>query len=255
VCLIEKSEVLLITVPDSEISPVAYEISKIAYESGRGFKGKVFLHTSGAATSEEMAPIKDKGGFTGSLHPAQTFPDRENSWKSMFNIYFGYEGSEEAKKYASDIVKSLNGKMLMLTAESKPLYHAAACVISNYTVTLSHVAGTLLEAAGIEREIGMKAFAPLLNATVANIIDSGSVNALTGPVSRGDAETVLDHLNAMEAKLYNKESTIELYKLLGKETIKLALEKGTIDDEKAEELMMTFGSRNNRQGSVKNNDR
>ncbi len=246
--LVKKSDVLLITVPDSEISSAAILIKESCTTSE--IAGRVFMHCSGASTSKLLKPLEDAGAYTGSLHPAQTYPDRENSWKNMFNICFGFEGSVDAGKNASLIVERLNGTMLVLKADTKPLYHAAACVISNYTATLAYFAGDLLEAAGIDRETGMQAFSPLLMSTVRNILEMGSTRALTGPISRGDTVTVEEHLNAIngimnDTKDKDKDKEKEndnsdasgLYKEMGRATTRLAVIKGSINEEKANELM------------------
>jgi len=226
--LVKKADVIFITVPDSQIMSVSEQISSLC--SGADINGKVFLHCSGALTSEVLRHLDDKGGFTGSLHPIQTFSDRENTWKGMFNIYFGFEGSPEAGCAASKIVGILDGQLLMIKSETKPVYHAAACMLSNYTVTISHIAGKLLEMAGIKRDIGIKAFGPLLRNTVNNIMTMGSTAALTGPISRGDCYTVEGHLTAINIE--NPEIE-DLYKILGRATVQLALVKGSIGNDEA----------------------
>jgi len=234
--LVNISDTLLITVPDSEIPN---SVSEILAECDRNdLEGKVFMHCSGSATSLLLKPLEAAGAYIGTLHPAQTFPEKENSWKSMFSIYFGYEGSTEARKCAKTIVEKLGGIMLDLKAETKPLYHAAACVISNYTATLAHFAGELMEAAGINREAGMIAFSPLFSSTVKNIYDLGSVAALTGPIARGDAVTIEEHLHAIEVVRDKTRFDLSgLYKALGRETVKLAVIQGSLTGEKADELM------------------
>lgn len=230
--LVESSDTVFITVPDTSISSVSEQIVK---SCGRNsLKGKMFLHCSGALTSDELRCICEEGGFTGSLHPIQTFPNRLDSWESMYNISFGFEGSIEAEAAATEVVSLLGGEMFRVSAEGKSLYHAAACVLSNYTVTLSYVAAKLLEHAGINGEIGIRAFAPLLHSTVENITRLGIVEALTGPVSRGDTGTVAVHLKAMGQAFPNET---DLYMSLGRETVELALEKGTIDEDQAGEMM------------------
>lgn len=234
--LVESSDTVFITVPDSSIRAVA---SSIAQSCGvRGLSGKVFLHCSGALSSEVLECIRNAGGKTGSLHPIQTFPDRKTSRENMFGIYFGFEGSIEAEAASKEIVDLLDGIILKVDEGTKSLYHAAACVLSNYMVTLSHIAARMLECAGIERETGIKAFAPLMQSTLGNINKLGSAEALTGPISRGDSGTISAHLEALERQLPDE---LELYKSLGRATVVLALEKGTINEEVALELRLLFG--------------
>jgi predicted short-subunit dehydrogenase-like oxidoreductase (DUF2520 family) len=234
--LVKSCDTVFITVPDASISEIARQIAQSGEHSE--LEGKVFLHCSGALASDELNSIHEKGGFTGSLHPIQTFPDRIDSWRSMYHICFGFEGCAEAETAAMKVVSMLDGRMLKVHTEGKSLYHAAACVLSNYMVTLSHIAARLLESAGMDGDAGIKAFAPLLRSTVENIEKLGSVKALTGPVSRGDTDTVAAHLRAMDKVLPDE---MELYKSLGRATTELALEKGTIDERRAQELMCLLG--------------
>ena len=233
--VLKNSDAIFLTVPDSQIELVSEQIVK--FSNPKNIDGKVFLHCSGALTSNILKKITEVGGFTGSLHPIQTFPDRNNGWKGIFNIYFGFEGAEKAKESALETVNILNGKMIIIEADKKSLYHAAACVLSNYTVTISNLAENILENVGIPLELSMKAFGPLLKNTVNNIAEMGSVGALTGPISRGDICTLENHLEALTVM---KPEIKEIYKILGEATVKLALMKGSIDDEKAKKMFDLF---------------
>lgn len=229
--LVENSDLIFLAVPDSVIGPFAAGVADLCRDA---VPEKVFLHLSGAVTSGELKELADRGAFTGSLHPIQTFPDRKNSWRSMYNICFGFEGRDEARMAAREIVGLLAGDMLVLNPGTKSLYHAAACMLSNYTVTLSHAAAGLLERAGIPADAGMKAFGPLLKSTAENIVSAGSVNALTGPISRGDAATVAGHLAAIGE---DESGAAEAYRVMGRLTVKLALLQGTINEKQAEDIL------------------
>ncbi len=225
------SELIFISVSDGAVEQTAKEVAALVRREA--VEGKVFLHCSGALTSECLSPIKHKGGHTGSLHPIQTFADREEGWRGLFNIYFGFEGCQAARGMAEAVAKALEGRLLDIKSEDKALYHAAACVVSNYTVTLSYMAQNMLCAAGISPEDAQAAFLPLLEKTVGNISGLGSSRALTGPVSRGDSGTVQGHVDVIEKKL---PEIVSIYKALGRETLKIALGRNSMDDEKAEAL-------------------
>ncbi|HEX9060626.1 MAG TPA: Rossmann-like and DUF2520 domain-containing protein [Clostridia bacterium] len=225
------SDVVFIAVHDGAIEETTMRIARenLPYDITK----KVFLHTSGALTSELLKPLEERGGHIGSLHPIQTFADKETGWKGLFNIYFGFEGSQKARECAEKIVESLHGTLLFIERDMKPLYHAAACIISNYTVALSYAAGKLLERAGIPEIDATRALIPLLLKTADNINELGSLSALTGPVSRGDFVTVSRH---METLLANKTGMDDLYRVLGRLTIKASLERGGYDDNTAKKL-------------------
>jgi predicted short-subunit dehydrogenase-like oxidoreductase (DUF2520 family) len=229
--VVENSEVIFITVPDTRIRRVAGEILE---KAGTGaVAGKTFLHCSGATTSEALAPLEEAGGFTGSLHPLQTFADRENGWKGLYGSYFGYEGSDGALPAVQAVKECFNGSLLWMKQDDKALYHAAACILSNYTVTLSYIAGMLFEKIQLPPEEAVAALQPLLEKTVQNVGNMGSPGALTGPIARGDAETLEKHMAAIGEKA---PELAEVYRTLGQWTVQLAMKKGSIDKDVGEKL-------------------
>ena len=132
------SEIIFITTSDKEIRNIAELI--IEEVSKKHIANKIFFHCSGALSSEELSTLSLHGAFTGSFHPIQTFADKETGWKGLKNIYFGFEGSNEAKKYAEEIAKALDCSLLVIERDAKVLYHTAACILSNYMVTLFYMA-------------------------------------------------------------------------------------------------------------------
>ena len=99
---------------------------------------------------------------------------------------------------ASQLVKDLDGKFFVIDKKVKPLYHAGACVVSNYLVTVIDVGLQLMESIGIPRAQALPAIIPLVNGTVKNIEKIGIPMALTGPIARGDMSTVLKHLDCLD---------------------------------------------------------
>jgi Uncharacterized conserved protein len=234
---VKNADLVILAVPDSVISAVSNSIAEQC-----DARNKVYLHCSGAMTSDILEPLKLAGAYIGSLHPIQTFADRENGWRSMYGIWFGYEGSSEASLKALEIVKLLDGSMLQINKEAKPLYHAAACILSNYMVTLSYVSGMLLQNAGIGKDEGLKAFMPLLYNTIVNLDKYGAENALTGPIARGDTITVTSHIASLD-KLDKNIS--DFYRNIGLLTAELAYKKGSIDNRKYDDMIdvLQFGSK------------
>lgn len=229
--VVSKADTIFITASDDALGKISSDIA--AQVDTQFIRDKVFLHCSGACTSHILSSISEKGGFIGSLHPIQTFADMKDGWKGLYNIYYGFEGCNEAEKTAKAIVESFNSQMLVIDSEAKPLYHAAACVLSNYTVALSYIAGGLLEVAGLDADTGVKALAPLVSKTVKNIERFGAEKALTGPISRGDSGVVGQHLAAMEKKC---PEFIEIYRILGKTALDIAMKNGSVSAEDIEKL-------------------
>lgn len=228
---VKNSSIVFITVSDSAISSVASETS---YNLGNeDIKDKVFIHCSGALSTSVLEPLAYKGGHIASLHPIQTFADKEMGWKGLYSIYYGFEGSNYAYESIKPIIISFKGKILNIEKKDKPIYHAAACIVSNYLVTLAYIGGYLFETLGLEFDEGVEALKPLMDKTKSNIDSLGAINALTGPISRGDAETVENHIKAIQEKA---PKILNAYKALGKITIEIGLENGTINIEDAERL-------------------
>lgn len=256
---VKDSGVIFITVPDSQISNVAANIinvisdeesvtTKVANKAikvidetdkytGNSLDRKFFYHCSGSLTSEVLHELQMHGCHTGSLHPIQTFADRETGWDSLKGVYFGFEGSQEAELTARFIVSLLEANLLVIEKEMKPIYHAAACMLSNYTVALSFTAGELLKCAGIDMETGIRAFLPLLENTVENIRKFGYLQALTGPVTRGDYAVIEDHMKAIKKM---QPGRLEVYSILGRTAVEIALSRGGINTDIADRLREIF---------------
>ena len=139
----------------------------------------------------------------------------------------------------------LDGILVEVNDNDKVLYHAAACVASNYFVATYHYAENLMEKAGIAEGQARQALLPLVKGTLKNIEALGLIGALTGPIARGDIGTVKKHLQILEEKIPEND---ELYKALGKYTTDVAREKGTIDRQKQIELLTVLGGRPDDEG-------
>lgn len=232
------SDVIFICIPDNYIDNMALKIA--AYFEPELIRGKVFLHLSGALTSEVLKPLENMGAFAGSFHPIQTFADRDNGWQKLYNCFFGFEGCVEAGECAKTIADRFNGRMISIRREQKSLYHAAACMISNYSVTLFYIMRQMLIKTGMDEDEAVKAFMPLLKNTVDNIERLGDINALTGPISRGDYKVVSQHLESIANEIPEYE---DIYRLIGRETIKIALQKGNINEVDVLELNKVLNSK------------
>jgi len=229
------SDLVLICVSDGQIGKVAEEISSMSEVIN--ITEKAFIHCSGSLPSSVLEPLGMKGAAVGSLHPIQSFADRENGWRGLYGIYYGYEGSKSARALCERIVRGFEGEMLEIPADDKPIYHAAACVLSNYTVALSYICEKMLESIGIDRDAAVKAFAPLIKKTAENIVSFGSVKALTGPISRGDYGVVEGHIKKIGEKI---PEWLKAYRVMGKAALAAAREKGTVDNEGIREFMRLF---------------
>ena len=171
----DDGELVLLCVPDSAIREVAQTIEP----------GPWLAHVSGATPLSALEPHRRRF----SLHPLQTFtrsgkPEQlDGAWAAVTSE------SDEAQAAGSRLAELLGLRPFELADDTRPLYHAGAAIASNYLVTLHNVASELFRAAGAPPE----ALIPLMRRTIDNGFE------LTGPIVRGDWETVEAHRRAIRA--------------------------------------------------------
>lgn len=227
------AEILFITPCDSAIEDVA----NLLADRGAFYPGEIVVHMSGAQSSEVLDRAKDFGARVLSVHPLQSFANLNMAVNNLPGSVFSIEGDKEAYDAAVCIVETLDGEYFFIDRKAKPLYHAGACVVSNYLVTLIDFGVKLLESTGIPKSLAVKALMPLINGTVQNIENIGIPKALTGPIARGDLSTILKHLTCLEEMA---PDLIRLYSWLGFYTAQIAVDKGTIDAGAREEFQDVF---------------
>lgn len=208
---IQLSNLVLITVPDDQIATVAAQLGGLNHDPK-----PTVLHTSGALSSEVLAPLRAKGWSTGSVHPLISVSDATTSIDGAF---WSVEGDKRAVRLAKTLVRDLGGTSFSIRAADKPLYHAAAVMTSGNVTALFDVALEMLVECGLTRKTARRILQPLLASTVHNLETKDPAEALTGTFSRGDVETVKRHLASL--KDHQLLDTLQLYALLGKRSLKL----------------------------------
>lgn len=210
------SKIVIIAVPDDEIAGIAERISRVNHS----LKGTIFLHTSGARSSDELLPLKRRGASIGSLHPLQTF-SRKKVRTEMKGIYCAVEGDRAAVRAARSVVRTIGARHFSIRKHEKIVYHIAAVFASNYVVTLISAAEQLGKKISIPEKDLRKALAPIIRQTVENVLNTSPAEALTGPIKRGDTATVQRHLQALASSVSLKQF-LPLYAVLGLETARLS---------------------------------
>jgi len=214
---LEPADLFLITVPDDQILSVAAALRKIGFNTEQK---KTALHTSGALSSDVLEPLREKGWHTGSIHPLMSVSAAHDA--SLRGAFWSVEGDRSAVRLGKEIVRDLDGKSFSMKSEDKPLYHAAAVMVSGNVVALFDVALEMLGECGLDRKTAHAILLPLIASTVRNLELTTPEEALTGTFSRGDLETVKRHIAALK----NKElaEALDLYRLLGQRSLKLKKE-------------------------------
>lgn len=212
------THLILISVPDDQIAKVAAQLSDLVFDSK-----PVVLHTSGALSSDTLSPLRQKGWSTGSVHPLISV---SNPQASIDGAFWCVEGDQPAVRLAKTIVRDLGGTSFSIRSSEKPLYHAAAVMVSGNVVALFDVALEMLVQCGLTRKTARRILQPLLASTIQNVETKDPAQALTGTFSRGDVETVKRHLAAL--KNHKLTDALELYRLLGQRSLKVTKEHAQI---------------------------
>jgi len=173
-----------------------------------------------------LQPLAAAGAFTCSLHPLQSLAEVEGAVAGLAGSYFSFEGDPRALPTAEFVVSLLNGHLVQLKAEDKVLYHAAAVVSSNFFIVLEEMAISLMSGIGVNRDTAREMLLPLIRGSFENLERVDPVEALTGPIVRGDDQTVASHLAALKDKC---PDYLDAYRLLANLNVALAKRKSGVD--------------------------
>lgn len=227
------ADCILITTSDDAIETVCRNVS----EAGGFHAGSRVVHTSGVGGLDILRPASRRGARVGCIHPIQTFADVESAISKIPGSTFGVTADEDILTWADRIVEDLGGRPFHVSAEDKPLYHAAACMASNYLVTLMFLVEEIYGRMGLSREDAHRAFWPLVKGTIANLESKGTIPSLTGPIARGDGGTVRKHLRGFRKRF--PEMT-KLYREMGLFTAEIASRKGALTKDKLADIRATL---------------
>ena len=208
---------VLLATPDREIHRVAQQLAALGAVHAR----HVVLHTSGLLDRSALDPLAMSGAALGSLHPLMAVARAEDAPDQLRGAFAGVEGDAAAMAAAGHLATLAGMTPVPVPSSAKPAYHAAATMVSNYTVTLYDAARRLAEQCGVPARSAGRIYLPLLRGTVANLEGQEPAAALTGAIRRGDAETVAAHLQAV-----GDADVRRLYVELGRATLELARRAG-----------------------------
>jgi len=241
-------DIVFITTPDDVIAPICSDLAQQkALEPGT-----MVFHLSGALSSDILTQAKQAGAVVGSIHPLQSFAPYEPGQPNPFEgINVSVEGDPDAVSLGKDIATALGALSFAIPTESKTLYHASAVVASNYLVTLVRFALTLLMKTGLREDVAFEILSPLIQGTLFNLGSRGCTRALTGPVVRGDHETVSRHLADIGEKIPEFST---LYRLLGAHTLDIAKAGNGLPEEAEKILSRLFNGLNQVKKDVENKD-
>lgn len=223
----EAADLVLLTVPDDALPGL---VSGLAATSAP-LAGRLIAHASGRHGLAVLEPATRQGALPMALHPVMTFTGRPDDVDRLAGICFGVTAPPQLRPVAEVLVLEMGGEPVFIEEEYRGLYHTALAGSANHLVTLVVQACDLLAKAGVGQPARM--LGPLLSAVLDNSLRLGDA-ALTGPVARGDAETVASHLRALQAAA---PEALSAYLALARLTASRALASGMLSSSDAQRLL------------------
>ena len=233
--LVKASDTLILSVPDGSIEEV-YNVLKEF-----DLSGKIICHCSGALSSHIFSDIRSRGAYAYSVHPIFAVSSKLTAYQELSKAYFTIEGDDTYLNQVADFIRGLGNPVQIITAKDKVKYHAASVFASNLVIGLYSEAVELLKSCNFQEEFAEHALLPLFQNNCENLVRFGKVAALTGPVERGDVDTIRRHLEALSnmenaelAKHEESKANIttsgetkmqEIYRLLSQTLVTIAKDK------------------------------
>src|SRR3954468_9456116 len=233
--VLEAAELVLLTVPDDVLPELVAGIAA----SGAARAGALVVHTSGRYGVAVLDPLTRLAALPLALHPAMTFPGRQEDLARLTGACFGITAPEPLRPIAEALVVEMGADPQWVDEEARPLYHAALAGGANHLATLVNESVDLLRRCGVAEP--ERLLAPLLGASLDNALRSGDA-ALTGPVARGDAGTVAAHISVLREV---SPDTAAAYIAMARLTADRALAAGLLKPDAAVALLdvLAGGSR------------
>ena len=193
-----RADVVWFCVPDAEIGRAAQ-----AFSGAAAWQGRVALHSSGALASDELKALRRQGAKVASVHPMMTFVPGSSVLGSSFEesltgVPFAIEGDAKAVRVARRIVRDVGGQPYAIRKKDKAAYHAWGTFASPLLVALLRTAEQVAAMAGTPRREARRRMIPILRQTLTNYVTFNAAGAFSGPIIRGDVDTVKQHLRVLK---------------------------------------------------------
>jgi predicted short-subunit dehydrogenase-like oxidoreductase (DUF2520 family) len=220
------ANVVVVCVRDPQLDETIEEVI-VAARDGRITRGTVILHTSAIAEPAGLMTLNESGFPGGTFHPLVPFSEPEVSAELLRKGWVGIDGENAARSTSRRLAGHVGARTLDIPPGKKPAYHAAAVIASNFPVVLASVAGHLLHDIGVPDSSAYQAVESLMSGALTNMKKALPDDALTGPIVRGDAETVGKHLRA----LVGHGQALDVYRALSAAAVEIAKDRG-VDQKK-----------------------
>ena len=223
--LLDDVELVILAVPDDVLPSLAASL--------RMYAGQAMVHTSGLLGADVLRPAMAAGTQAGAFHPLVAFADLDRALAALPGATIAIEGDDELAEHLSDMAEAIGGVPVRLAPGSKAAYHAAAVLAAGGVVALLDTIREVGAVMGLDEAGTLEIYLPLLEQTVANARALGIAAALTGPATRGDAGTVVAHLEALAA---SAPDALPVYRALVARSVRIAIERRALSPEASERL-------------------
>lgn len=197
------ADIVLLAVPDDLIAETAEQTAGLLST----WENKIVTHTSGALSSAVLQPFKQKSALIASVHPIYAFAENPKNNRQMKKIWFDLEGDVSAMDVFEQIFHSTGNPTIRVTSEQKKSIHLASVFSANFLIALTEISGELLEGI-LANHQAEQLLSPLLTASLGQISRHGTAGGLTGPIQRGDVQTIRTHLEYLQS---NRPELLEIY--------------------------------------------
>ncbi|HEX4045167.1 MAG TPA: DUF2520 domain-containing protein [Gammaproteobacteria bacterium] len=210
------ADIYFITTPDDVIATIANQLAEKNLA-----KQSIIVHCSGSFSSELLNRVKEQACYAVSIHPLKSFANPSQSVASFSGTYCAIEGDAAALTIIQSLFNAIGGRVFSINKTSKSIYHAAGVMSNNYLVSLHYHALQCYLNAGVDEETAKNIVSMLMNDALNNLKDLPHTAALTGPIQRGDTQTIHNHVVALVDNISLEKETKDIYSALGLGTIVL----------------------------------
>ncbi len=212
----------MLTPPDDQIVACCAALAT----AGLLKSGNVVFHCSGALPSRDLADATARGAAVASVHPLKSFADSAIAVQTFDGTYCAAEGDAAALAVLRPAFEKIGARVSDIEPAFKTIYHAASVIVCNYLTALLETGIRTYEKSGLQRDDALRMMEPLVRETLDNVLKLGTVQALTGPIARGDQAVVARQIDALAAW---DPRIAAIYKELGAVAVELARAQGSAD--------------------------
>jgi len=217
-----ESDLVMIATSDESIEPCCRELCR----SGVLCHGVVLFHCSGCLPSTLLEPARRHGASIAGIHPVKSFAEPAAAAETFAGTFCAVEGDPQACEVLQEALQRCGARTFRVEPDLKTIYHSATVFVCNYLTVLMEIGLRCFQQAGVARETAMEIMRPIVNETAANVFRLGTVDALTGPIARGEASIVEKQV---EALVRWDEHIEQIYKRLGRVAVELSTAQGNAD--------------------------